>query len=252
MSSTPTSPYWDDAYTNGAYIPRRRYLSREMGGRRPRRSATRCRGGRAQSSTSLRRPSARALRPVSCPAGAGRARRLHPWRLLDGVRQIQLVASGGGRARPRLGRRDAELHLVPGERGSPGSSPRSAAPVETSGRHASAARSGWPAIRPAAIWCRASICADISAARRACASASRNVVSICGLHDLRPILKTTMNKTLRLDAAEAARESPALLSRCRRAGDLLGRRARSGRSSCARMRCSPTSGPASARSIAKA
>lgn len=36
-------------------------------------------------------------------------------------------------------------------------------------------------------------------------------VSISGLHDLRPFLKTTMNATLRLDAAEAARESPALL-----------------------------------------
>ena len=38
-----------------------------------------------------------------------------------------------------------------------------------------------------------------------------HTVSISGLHDLRPFLKTTMNKTLRLDAAEAARESPALL-----------------------------------------
>jgi len=39
----------------------------------------------------------------------------------------------------------------------------------------------------------------------------RHTVSISGLHDLRPLLKTTMNQTLRLDAAEAARESPALL-----------------------------------------
>jgi arylformamidase len=38
-----------------------------------------------------------------------------------------------------------------------------------------------------------------------------HTISISGLHDLRPFLKTTMNKTLRLDAAEAARESPALL-----------------------------------------
>lgn len=38
-----------------------------------------------------------------------------------------------------------------------------------------------------------------------------HTVSISGLHDLRPFLKTTMNNTLRLDAAEAARESPALL-----------------------------------------
>ena len=39
----------------------------------------------------------------------------------------------------------------------------------------------------------------------------RHTVSISGLHDLRPLLKTTMNETLRLDATEAARESPALL-----------------------------------------
>lgn len=38
-----------------------------------------------------------------------------------------------------------------------------------------------------------------------------HTISISGLHDLRPFLKTTMNKTLHLDAAEAARESPALL-----------------------------------------
>jgi arylformamidase len=38
-----------------------------------------------------------------------------------------------------------------------------------------------------------------------------HTISISGLHDLRPFLKTTMNKTLRLDAVEAARESPALL-----------------------------------------
>lgn len=36
------------------------------------------------------------------------------------------------------------------------------------------------------------------------------VVSISGLHDLRPFLRTKMNATLRLDEAEAAAESPAL------------------------------------------
>lgn len=38
-----------------------------------------------------------------------------------------------------------------------------------------------------------------------------NVVSISGLHDLRPLLKTAMNATLRLDPDEAASASPALL-----------------------------------------
>lgn len=37
------------------------------------------------------------------------------------------------------------------------------------------------------------------------------IVSISGVHDLRPLLRTRMNATLRMDAAEAAAESPALL-----------------------------------------
>ena len=40
----------------------------------------------------------------------------------------------------------------------------------------------------------------------------RRVVSISGLHDLRPLLNLAMNADIRLDAAEVARESPALLS----------------------------------------
>jgi len=39
----------------------------------------------------------------------------------------------------------------------------------------------------------------------------RNVVSISGLHDLRPLMNTSMNRTLRIDEAEALAESPALL-----------------------------------------
>ncbi|MBE70580.1 MAG: alpha/beta hydrolase [Thalassospira sp.] len=38
-----------------------------------------------------------------------------------------------------------------------------------------------------------------------------NTVSISGLHDLRPLLRTSMNDTLGLDAAEAEHESAALL-----------------------------------------
>lgn len=38
-----------------------------------------------------------------------------------------------------------------------------------------------------------------------------HVVSISGLHDLRSLMKTGMNATLKLDAAEASGESPALL-----------------------------------------
>ncbi|CAN7608197.1 alpha/beta hydrolase [Rhizobium rhizogenes] len=39
----------------------------------------------------------------------------------------------------------------------------------------------------------------------------RHVLSISGLHDLRPIMKRAMNQQLRIDAAEAMAESPALL-----------------------------------------
>lgn len=39
----------------------------------------------------------------------------------------------------------------------------------------------------------------------------RHVLSVSGLHDLRPIMKRTMNQQLRIDAAEAMAESPALL-----------------------------------------
>ncbi|MBB4567032.1 alpha/beta hydrolase [Rhizobium leucaenae] len=39
----------------------------------------------------------------------------------------------------------------------------------------------------------------------------RHVVSISGLHDLRPIMKRAMNEFLRIDVAEAMAESPALL-----------------------------------------
>lgn len=38
-----------------------------------------------------------------------------------------------------------------------------------------------------------------------------HIVSISGVHDLRPLLNTRMNATLNLDEAEAAAESPALL-----------------------------------------
>jgi arylformamidase len=39
----------------------------------------------------------------------------------------------------------------------------------------------------------------------------RNVVSISGVHDLRPLMRTRLNETLHLDEAEALAESPALL-----------------------------------------
>ncbi|HEV7322455.1 MAG TPA: alpha/beta hydrolase [Ensifer sp.] len=45
----------------------------------------------------------------------------------------------------------------------------------------------------------------------------RNVVSISGVHDLRPIMSTAMNEKLAIDDAEALSESPALLRPMRNA-----------------------------------
>lgn len=51
-------------------------------------------------------------------------------------------------------------------------------------------------------------CADVPLA---CADRLERVVSVSGLHDLRPLLRTRLNETLRMDEAEATAESPALL-----------------------------------------
>lgn len=53
------------------------------------------------------------------------------------------------------------------------------------------------------------ICADTPLDRDTSARIAR-VLSISGLHDLRPLMRTEMNDTLHLDLAEARAESPAL------------------------------------------
>lgn len=53
------------------------------------------------------------------------------------------------------------------------------------------------------------LCTDLDLA---CAGRIGRVVSISGVHDLRPLLGTRMNEILRLDTAEAWAESPALLA----------------------------------------
>jgi len=55
------------------------------------------------------------------------------------------------------------------------------------------------------------ICADSRLSERAAGRLAR-VVPISGLFDLRPLLRLALNADLRLDAAEAAAESPALLA----------------------------------------
>ena len=60
----------------------------------------------------------------------------------------------------------------------------------------------------------ASVTSPLASALRA---RVRNVVSISGVHDLRPLLNTGMTETLRLDEAEALAESPVLLRPMERA-----------------------------------
>jgi arylformamidase len=54
------------------------------------------------------------------------------------------------------------------------------------------------------------VCTD-SPLPKAVLSRIRNVVSISGLHDLRPMMRTAMNETLRIDHAEAVAQSPVFL-----------------------------------------
>ncbi len=54
------------------------------------------------------------------------------------------------------------------------------------------------------------VCADTALSERALARVDR-VVPISGIYDLRPLLRLALNADLRLDAAEAVAESPALL-----------------------------------------
>jgi arylformamidase len=50
-----------------------------------------------------------------------------------------------------------------------------------------------------------------SALQESVAQRVGHVVSVSGLHDLRPLMRTGMNRVLRIDDGEAAIESPALL-----------------------------------------
>jgi arylformamidase len=70
-----------------------------------------------------------------------------------------------------------------------------------------------------------------------------HVLSISGVHDLRPLRATQMNGTLRIDAAEARAESPALLDPVPAPVSPPGSGRRSGPSSSARPTFSQMSGP---------
>ncbi len=92
---------------------------------------------------------------------------------------------------------------------SPGSRGRSARPWRRP-RRSSPGRSGLPATRRAGI-SSAGCCALRRRCRRHVAARIEHTVSISGVHDLRPLLRTRLNEALRLDGSEARAESPALL-----------------------------------------
>ncbi len=64
----------------------------------------------------------------------------------------------------------------------------------------------------------------------------RTVVSISGVHDLRPLIHTGLNNKLRLTAEEAAAESPVLMTPAKTRASSAGWAAMSVRNSSARMR----------------
>lgn len=198
---------WDDAYANGAHIadaaaypPR---WAREAAAHR----AAMVAAGRASLGLSYG-PGPREVLDLFSPAGApvGLAVFVHGgyWRAFDGAVWSHLASGalerGWAVAVPtyplcpdvtiaeittRLGRAvGAAAALAPG-------------PIRLAGHSAGGH-----------LACRM-ICRDGPLGSAVAARVGR-VLSISGLHDLRPLLRTGMNADLRLDAAGAAAESPAL------------------------------------------
>ncbi|WP_432288861.1 alpha/beta hydrolase [Aminobacter sp. BA135] len=71
----------------------------------------------------------------------------------------------------------------------------------------------------------------------------RHVVSLSGVHDLRPLINTGMNKTLHIDETEALAESRRCCGRWTTSASPAGSAVASAPSSCARTHCFPISGP---------
>ncbi len=192
---------WDDAYANGAYIPdtdrlMAAWLSRSEALRKAEASVVLRYGDRDRNHVDL-------YRPAGTPRGLIFYVHGGYWHLSSGREQAFLAAGGLARGFAvamvsytlapdiRVSGITAEvaraLHRAAAE---------IAGPIYLTGHSAG----GHLASR---MMCEGVLGAEL-VARIA------HVVSISGVHDLRPLLNTTMNEILRLDTAEAVAESPAL------------------------------------------
>ena len=200
---------WDDAYANAAHI--RDGAGFPICGRRARRSSGRAARGRAR-------------RNWSCAYGDGERERLdlfHPDGAPKGLVCSCTAATGcvsasrSGRIWRKArygaaGRRPAELWALPACAHpdiAPPDRPRRSHSRRRARRRADRARrpfGGRPSRRAAGL-----------RRRRRSPQATRGrlarVVSISGVHDLRPLMRTAMNATLRIDEDEAYRREPGLL-----------------------------------------
>jgi arylformamidase len=194
---------WDDAYANAAHIP--------GGGDYPRRWAEKAAAFRAL------------VRPAVLPYGEGERERIDLFRP-DGTAEGLVVFVHGGYWRA-FDRGDwSHLAAGPLARGWAVAMPGYRLAPEA--RIAEIGRAVGRAVAEAGSAVKGPIqlaghsagghlatrqVAAGSGLPRAVAERVERVVSISGLHDLRPLLRTGMNADLRLDPEEAQAESPALL-----------------------------------------
>ena len=196
---------WDDAYANAPHIPTAT-PGRRAGRRRRRRSGRRSRptGGARGSPTGRIRASGSTC---SCPRrGRGLVVYMHGgyWRAFDRTDWSHLAAGALGRgwAVAMAGYPLApEVRIASITRSVAAAVEAAAATVDGPVGLVGHSAGGHLVARQ--------VCTDSGLSERTRARV-RQVTAISGLHDLRPLLRLTLNDTLRLDADEAAAESPAL------------------------------------------
>ncbi|MFP5515233.1 MAG: alpha/beta hydrolase [Alphaproteobacteria bacterium] len=208
MSGLQAIADWDDAYSNGAYIP--------GGDAYPARWAERAAAFRAELSASGRAE-------LGLPYGEGERDRYDLFRPDGAYKGTVVFIHGGYWMAFDKGRWS---HLAAGAlaRGWAVAMPSYTLCPENriSGitRQVACAVEAIARVQPGPLRLTGHSAGGHLASRLACADAPlppevqgrvEHVVSISGLHDLRPLLNTRMNATLHLDEAEAVAESPALL-----------------------------------------
>ena len=178
---------------------------------------TRGRHGAWQNSTSppeATKASATKRRPFSCPTVRARARRLRPRWLLDALRQKLLVASRrrtggtwlcGRHTSYPLPRRIDRRHHAPCRHGDRAAASAVSGPIFLTGHSAG----GHLVTR------MVSATTPLSQATQ---DRIVHTLSLSGVHDLRPLMRTAMNATLGVTEHIALSESPAMLDRSRARG----------------------------------